>query len=208
MKKPILSNTRLMRHERGTTLIEILIAVVVMAAGLLGLAGLQMNSLQYQKSSSSRSEAAQAIYDLGERMRANWQLAIFDPVLGRVPTPAEDRLRNEANYTGFNRTYAAAKGESPAIVAACSTGTCTAQQIATNDFAEWLRNIQRRLPGGAGSVLPLTNAEVSPGFSAFLVVVMWQEQGFTGTDPACNAPTVVNVNAPAGVKCLAVRVTI
>jgi type IV pilus assembly protein PilV len=196
MKKKSLSNTRLMRHEHGTTLIEILIAVVVMAAGLLGLAGLQMNSLQYQKSSSSRSEAAQAVYDLGERVRANW------PLTG-VANAAADRANNEARYT-FTRTYAGAKAEVPAIVTACSTGTCTAQQIATNDFAEWLRNIQRRLPGGAGSVTPVLNNPAP--FSAFDVVVMWQEQGFTGPDPACNAAPAVN--APAGVKCLVVRVTI
>ena len=182
------------RAQGGATLIEILIAVVVMAAGLLGLAGLQMNSLQYQKTSSSRSEAAQGVYDLGERIRANWPLT-------SIANAATDRANNEARYN-FARTYAAAKVETPAINFACSTSVCTNQQIATNDFAELLRNVQRRLPGGAASVTPVVNNPAV--FSAFDVVVMWQEQGFTGTDPTCPAA----VAAPTGVKCLAVRVTI
>jgi type IV pilus assembly protein PilV len=205
MKTKNLSNTRFMRRERGTTLIEILIAVVVMAAGLLGLAGLQMNSLQYQKSSSSRSEATQAVYDLGERIRSNWPMGVSNnPLFTKDQNWALDRANNEARYN-FARTYAAAKVEVPAIVAACSTGTCTAQQIANNDFAEWLRNIQRRLPGGAGSVTRVVRNPVVP-FSEFLVVVMWQEQGFTGLDPTCNAAPAVA--APAGVKCLVVTVNV
>ena len=181
------------RTQAGATLIEILIAVVVMAAGLLGLAGLQMNSLQYQKTSSSRSEAAQAVYDIGERIRSNW-----------VMTPAgaaADRAANEGRYN-FVRTYAAAKAETPAVNLACSTSVCNTQQIANNDFAEWLRNIQQRLPGGAASITPVT---VNPApFSAFDVVVMWVEQGFTGTDANCPGA----VGAPVGVKCLVVRVSI
>ena len=59
-------------YQRGTTLIEIMVAIVVMAIGLLGLASLQVNALKHQKTASQRSEAVQAAYDLGERMRANW----------------------------------------------------------------------------------------------------------------------------------------
>ena len=67
--------------QSGTTLIEILVSVVVMSVGLLGLAGLQMNAMRFQKASSQRSEATQAAYDLGERMRSNW-------IVGTDPRPS------------------------------------------------------------------------------------------------------------------------
>lgn len=56
--------------QRGATLIEVLVAVVVLAIGLLGLAGLQMTGLQSNHSASLRSQASLLAYDLSDRMRA------------------------------------------------------------------------------------------------------------------------------------------
>ena len=56
--------------ERGATLIEVLVAVVVLSIGLLGLAGLQVTSLQSNHSAYMRSQASLLAYDLADRMRA------------------------------------------------------------------------------------------------------------------------------------------
>ncbi|MDO9193573.1 MAG: type IV pilus modification protein PilV, partial [Undibacterium sp.] len=57
------------RRQSGSSLIEVMISIFVMAVGLLGLASLQVNSMKFEKSSSQRAEASQAAYDLSERMR-------------------------------------------------------------------------------------------------------------------------------------------
>ena len=55
----------------GFTLLEILIAVVILSVGLLGLAGLQARSLQTNQSAMLRSQATVLAYDMIDRMRAN-----------------------------------------------------------------------------------------------------------------------------------------
>ena len=62
---------KLMKNNSGFTLIEVLVAIVVLAIGLLGLAGLQARSLQYNYSAYERSQASILAYDIVDRMRAN-----------------------------------------------------------------------------------------------------------------------------------------
>lgn len=58
-------------RQAGYTLLEILIAVVVLAIGLLGVAGLQTTSLQNNQSAGQVSQATFLAMDIFERMRAN-----------------------------------------------------------------------------------------------------------------------------------------
>ncbi len=65
------------RHSQaGTTLIEILITVILVSIGLLGLAGLQLSSVQNTNSAAERFEASTLARDILERMRANRQQAL------------------------------------------------------------------------------------------------------------------------------------
>lgn len=57
--------------QRGFTLVEALITAIVMAVGLLGLAGLQIAGMKSNHSAYLRSQATIASYDLLDRMRAN-----------------------------------------------------------------------------------------------------------------------------------------
>lgn len=59
------------RRQRGLSMIEILVAIVVLSIGLLGLAGLQATSLRTSQSALYRSQAATFAEDMAERMRAN-----------------------------------------------------------------------------------------------------------------------------------------
>lgn len=64
-----------MRKQTGFTLIEVLITVVVLAIGLLGLAGLQATALSYNSTAYQRSQATSLTYDIIDRARANLDAA-------------------------------------------------------------------------------------------------------------------------------------
>jgi type IV pilus assembly protein PilV len=64
------------RSSRGFTLIEILVALVVLSIGLLGVAALQLLSLRSNHASALRSQATYLAYDIVDRMRANRTAAL------------------------------------------------------------------------------------------------------------------------------------
>lgn len=59
------------RTQAGTTLIEVLVSVLVLAIGLLGAAAIQLNALKYTDSSTMTSQASFIAYDMMDRIRAN-----------------------------------------------------------------------------------------------------------------------------------------
>ena len=70
--------------QRGFSLIEVLISLVILAVGVLGLAALQTTGIQYTHDAYIRSQATVIVYDLVERMRnnvdnANNYIAAADP---------------------------------------------------------------------------------------------------------------------------------
>lgn len=65
-----------LQGQRGATLIEVLIALLVLSIGLLGMAGLQSQSIKVNHSAYYRSQATFLAYDIAERMRANRDVAL------------------------------------------------------------------------------------------------------------------------------------
>jgi type IV pilus assembly protein PilV len=59
------------RRASGFTLIEALVALVVLSIGLLGVAGMQIAGLQANQSAASRTQASYLADDIIDRMRAN-----------------------------------------------------------------------------------------------------------------------------------------
>ncbi len=114
-----------MSRQAGFTLIEVMIAVLVLSIGLLGLAGLQVAALQNNQSAFMRSQATALAYDLADRMRSN-----IDGVNGGFYVPAN-----------------------AAATASCLTTTgCSVQAMAEHDLAEWNQLITANLPMGQGFV--------------------------------------------------------
>ncbi|EAR61474.1 type IV pilus modification protein PilV [Neptuniibacter caesariensis] len=118
-----------MRRQLGFNLIEVMIALVVISIGLLGLAALQMTSLQQNQSAYFRSQATLFAYDIADRMRANQTQA--DAGAYYVVSGATES--NCINYSG-------------------SASGCTAAQMASHDIAEWQAAIAAELPEGGGRV--------------------------------------------------------
>lgn len=115
------------RVASGFTLLEVLVALVVLSIGLLGLSGLQTNSLRNNHSAFLRSQATVVTNDIIDRMRAN---------------------RDSALAGGYNIAYAAA---TPAP--GCITGAigCTAAAVASTDLF-WWRSYVERLPAGESDI--------------------------------------------------------
>lgn len=113
------------QSQSGFTLIEVLVAVLVLSIGLVGVAALQGVSLKNTQSAFMRSQATALAYDLADRMRANVlsaRLGLYDP-------------------------------STAAAVTACkSTTGCTPQDMAKHDLAEWNAAIATYLPMGQGFV--------------------------------------------------------
>lgn len=58
-------------RQAGISLVEVLIAVLVLAVGVLGAAALQLNALRFNASAAQSTQASFIAYDMLDRMRAN-----------------------------------------------------------------------------------------------------------------------------------------
>jgi len=108
------------RRQIGMTLIEVLVAVLILAIGLLGAAVIQLNALKYTDSSRMTSQASFIAYDMLDRIRANsavdysWGRAERAPASSASASSASASVRDldlhdfEANILGF--AGASAKG--------------------------------------------------------------------------------------------------
>ncbi len=143
--------------SRGFTLVEVMVAVVILAIGLLGMATLMMNSLQSSESAYSRSQATMLAYDIIDRMRANKVLDANSP------------------YQNFRVTHASLSNDyvlaNPAACPAANTGNANASGVtkAQYDLGQWCRQLQTNLP----NVLPGTN--ISRNGAIYTVELRWQE---------------------------------
>lgn len=115
-----MSIKRTKKSIKGFTLIEVLIAMLILAVGLLGLAGMQARSIRANLSAYNRSQATQLAYNMADRMRANTTEA--------------------RKYNNFPPSiYATVLAVNAGLQAGCTAiaGGCTPVQMARNDLAEW-----------------------------------------------------------------------
>lgn len=147
--------------QRGVTLFETLIAVLLLSICALAFATVQLRGLQGNTSAMRSTKAVQLTQSLADRMRAN-QVALaaggFDSITSVPATPS------------------------------CGTlGTpCTPAQTAALDFVNWHDEVTKALPGGKGVVcLDATpddgtaTAVACSGAGPLAVKVFWTESGQT-----------------------------
>jgi len=122
------------RLQSGFSLVEVLIALVIMSVGMLGIAGLYVQSLQAGRTAMFRHFAVTLAGDVADRIRAN-------PTAGVA-------YNHAANATGTNNN--------------CVTGgvVCNSADMAANDIFLWQAQADDTLPAGAIAVV--VNAGVNP----------------------------------------------
>lgn len=123
-----------LRRHGGFSLLEVLIAIVIVGIGLLGLAALQSFSIKANQSANFRTKATALAYDLLDRMRAN---------------------RTEVVAGRYYTVYTSAPANCPAPANPSPT-----QTTATRDLLEWKCALQNELPEGQGRV-QMTGGTVS-----------------------------------------------
>lgn len=105
--------------QHGVSLIEVLISVLIMAIGLLGAAGMQLNALKYTDSSRLTSQASFIVYDIIDRMRANADTAVIDSY--ELDAVSADLLKDDpdtvldADLSDFSRAVLALPSGTGAI---------------------------------------------------------------------------------------------
>lgn len=169
----ILKMTTTANQQSGATMIEALVSILVLSLGLLGMAGLQLNAMSYQRSSWVTHRIAELTGDISERIRAN-------------PTGAAD-----GNYT-YTATYSAAKSATiPSNSCRTSGADCTTAQIAGDDLSAWLLKAQNALPGGAARL------EGNP-MTGFVVTALYADKEFINPTTGAPQASILCSTAPTG----------
>lgn len=137
-------------QNHGFSLVEVLVALLVLSIGLLGLAALQTTSLQYNTGSYFRTQATFLAYDIIDRMRAN---------LGAV-----------ANSDGNGYDQPASTNVTASTN--CDTTACSAAQLALYDVKKWYDRAVATLPEAANS--PPT-IQISAG-NLVTITINWRER--------------------------------
>ena len=172
--------------QRGATLIEVLVSILLMALGVLAMAAMQVNAVQYGKTSEFRTVASLLANDLSDRMRAN--------------SPAGQSMSGTTGYDYLpTSSYAAPTlPDLPSTSCEDTTSPCNFSDMAAFDKAQWARNLFRQLPEGTARV-------VVNGNNAQIWIV-WTDPSSAANIGADNCPQ--GFGQPSTVRCAYFRVAI
>lgn len=169
-------------RQRGFSLLEVLVAMLVLGVAVMGFAGLQVRALQSTGTAHLRSQAMTIASEMTERIRGNPSaLATYTTAanwgVGTIPSGAPSTWAGTCMYTST------------------TTNGCSAANMALFDMREVQYLAQELLPNGTVSV-----RYCDGGGLVACVFVGWSENGVTSdakvnctnnTDPNCVSMRVV-----------------
>jgi type IV pilus assembly protein PilV len=126
------------RTQSGFSLLEVLIALVVLSIGLLAHSKIQALGVRASAEANLRTQATFLVNDMMERMRANRAAS------------SHNSYYADNDYTAIDCT-----ADPPKICSEGTAGTaedCTAEEMADEDAHQWFCSVAATLPGGNVSV--------------------------------------------------------
>jgi type IV pilus assembly protein PilV len=136
------------RHHQGFSLIEVLIALVILSVGLLGIAAMVSVSLKSKDSSYMQTQATALAQGILDRMRAN---------------------RAAADLGSYNINFS---GTATTVACVGSTKNCSSTDIANFDLADWKASLANTLPTGQGKITTVAVAQMTQ----VTISVRWNDQ--------------------------------
>lgn len=158
----------------GFSLLEVLVALIVLSVGLLGIAKMQALALSSTAVSTRRALAALEADSLADSMhvdRGYW-----------------DSTASGLTFTVSGSTVATL----PVAYTDCTAGACNSAQLASYDLTDWAKQLKSLLPGDQASIACNTNTPVE-----CLITISWSEQtvGMNATQAASGTGSAIaNVN--------------
>jgi len=140
--------------QRGITLIEALISLLLLALGVLGLAVVQARMLVETRTTNSRATAIRLIADLGDRIRAN--AAGAQPQPGSPNSPYADTT-----------TFQVRSPTSGACDHTVAGASCSPADQAKYDVWAWRKEVEDNLMNGRASIAQVDSRQLQ-------VIVAWQ----------------------------------
>lgn len=184
--------------QRGITLLENMVALLVISVGLLGFAGMQAFTLHSSASSTHRQLAMQLAQDMADRIRAN---------------PGAYFINATDTTNHYNSVKPSAKPSAPD----CRGTWCDTKALAEFDIAEW-QLANHALPGDddiaggyiasedltdkSNSPIPLSAEANMPVRKRFTIAIRWDGDG-TGSKSVGKVPTDCTQAMPEDLKCYA-----
>lgn len=172
------------RGGNGFSLIEVMIAMFILAIGLLGLAGLQARAMNAEYESYARGKALFLLEDLADRMVAN--------TVEVKATTTANTAYNQGNGTGVVTV-------TPTLTAFGTGGACPAgAERSKTDLCEWHNALlDSATPGSVGAMPGIRGCVFLRDASTreYQIDVVWQGRDASAT-------------APAGVTCGAAAITV
>ena len=178
----------------GFTLIEVMVALIVLVLGVLGAAAMTLTAIRDSKQSGLRSQASAMAYELSDLIRASAYPSPVPPAVPPLPGTPPPPGPQESIFTGV----------APSSVATCwSPAGCSPDDMARNDYYEWrakLIGVNALLPNGdavicrdatnLGSDVATFNPACDglPG-SPLVVKLSWDEKNNNARD--ASAPTAI-----------------
>lgn len=159
------NNMKPFNASHGITMMENLVALLILSIGLLGLAGLQASSFRNSKDATYRAIATQQATDMVNRIRVN-----------------------SAGVVSGQYNSISPLAPMPGIF--CDAAACNAAELATFDTWEWNTRNAALLPRGGGTVVgaPLTITSIDPLLAPrqFTITVRWDGDRSGATGLGCN----------------------
>jgi type IV pilus assembly protein PilV len=145
------------RRQRGVSIVEALVALVVLSTGMLGIAVMYLESVRANRTALSRTLAVHLVNDMADRIRAN-------------------RMGRDKYAASFGTTPPAAKTD-------CGQNDCTAADLAAYDLRTWYDAVVKALPQGAdGKTVPQVEVKYNAGATSndparYTVTARWKDVG-------------------------------